>query len=161
MKGEDGEGGEDGEIRGDPQRTARGETMSTRFNFSPVSSAESGTLRLASGWFIFNGVVYGLLVGAALVTVILGKISVPTNWVFVGLLVQGVAAVGIVWTGILLGRRVRLGGYLALGFILLPIVVGAIARQPIDVTEIVFGVLGVIVLMLIWHELRAQPASIK
>src|SRR5437868_14430570 len=101
MKGEDGEGGEDGEIRGDPQHTARGETMSTRFNFPPVSSAESGTLRLASGWFILNGVVYGLLVAVTLVIFVLGRISAPTNWVFVGLLVQGVAAVGIVWTGIL------------------------------------------------------------
>src|SRR6266576_7015738 len=131
--------------------------MSTRFNFSPVSSAESGTLRLASGWFIINGVVYGLLVGAAVVAVIFGKISVPTNWVFVSVLVKALAAAGLVWTGILLGRRARLGGFLALGFILLPIVIGVIGRQPIDVTEIVFGVLGVIVLMLIWHELTPQP----
>src|SRR5437868_12855079 len=102
MKGEDGEGGEDGEIRGDPQRTARGETMSTRFNFSPVSSAESGTLRLASGGFILNRVVYGLLVAGTLVMFILGNISAPTNWVIDSLLVPVSATVGLVSTAAVL-----------------------------------------------------------
>ena len=131
--------------------------MSARFNFSPVSSSDSALLTLAAGWFIINGAVYGLVVATAFVAIILGKISIPTNWVYVSLIVQAVAAVGIVWAGILLGRRNRLGGFLAFALILLPIVVSLIARQPMDVTEIVFSVLGIIVLSLIWHELRAQP----
>jgi len=114
-------------------------------------------LIFAAGWFIINGAVYGVIVLTAFAAVMLGKISIPTNWVYVSLLVQAVAAVGIVWAGILLGRRNRLGGFLAFGFILLPILVALIAGQPMDVTEIVFSVLGIIVLSLIWHELRAQP----
>ena len=130
--------------------------MTTRFKFSPVSSADSSLLVLASAWFIINGAVYGLLVAAALVAVILGKVSVPTNWIYVSVLVRAIAAAGLVWTGILIGRRNRLGGVLALGFILLPFVVGVIGHQPMDVTGIVFGVLGLIVLALIWPELRPR-----
>ena len=131
--------------------------MSARFNFSPVSSSDSALLTLAAGWFIINGAVYGLLVVIAVVAMLLGNISVATNWVFVRVFVNALAAAGIVWAGILLGRRNRLGGFLAFGLILLPIIVSLIARQPMDMTEIVFSVLGIIVLSLIWHELRAQP----
>jgi hypothetical protein len=36
----------------------------------------------------------------------------------------------------------------------LPVAFAALARQPLRATDIVFGVIGVIVLSLIWRELR-------
>jgi hypothetical protein len=129
--------------------------MSPRFNFAPVSSAESGLLRFASGYFLLNGLVYGLLASVLLVGYLLGyNVSAPKLLVFFGVLVQGITAVGLVWTGSLLGRRARLGGYLALGFLILPIAFTAISSEPMDVTEIVFGILGLIVLLIIWRELK-------
>jgi uncharacterized membrane protein len=129
--------------------------MRPRFNFAPVSSAESDLLRFASGYFLLNGLVYGLLAAVLLVGYILGQdVSAPPILVFFGVLIQAITAVGLVWTGSLLGRRARLGGFLALGFLLLPIAFTAMSREPMDVTEIVFGVLGVIVLLIIWHELK-------
>ena len=67
---------------------------------------------------------------------------------------RSISAVGLVWTGSLLGRGARLGGFLALGFILLPVASDALSREPMNATEVVFGVLGVIVLLIIWHELK-------
>jgi hypothetical protein len=129
--------------------------MTPRFNFAPVSSAPSTLLRIASGWFLFNGVFYGLLVAVAILGSLLGKEGFSPTILFVLSILVGVTtAVGLVWTGSLLGRGSRLGGILALVFVLLPGVFAAIARQPIRVTDIVFGVLGVIVLALIWGELR-------
>jgi hypothetical protein len=129
--------------------------MKPRFNFAPVSSAQSGLLRFASAWFVFNGVVYALLVVAAVVRLVLGNhVAAPLTLVVLGLLIQAIAAGGIVWTGLLLARGSRLGGYLAIGFVLLPIAFAAFTREPLDMFQIAFAVLGVIVLVVIWHELK-------
>jgi hypothetical protein len=129
--------------------------MTPRFNFAPFSSAQSSLLRLASGYFLLNGIVYALLVAVVILGSLFGQeVFAPTILNVLGILVSATTAVGLVWTGALLGRGSRLGGFLALGFVLLPIAFAAISSQPIDTVEIVFGVLGVIVLSLIWHELR-------
>jgi hypothetical protein len=129
--------------------------MTPRFNFAPVSSGQSSLLRIASGYFLLNGVVYGLLVAALILAYLFGQeVFTPTILSILGILVSATTAVGLVWTGTLLGRGSRLGGFLALGFVLLPIAFAAVARQPMATIELVFGVLGVIVLSLIWRELR-------
>ena len=129
--------------------------VNPRFKFAPVSSAQSGPLRFASAWLVFNGVVYGLLVIAAVVGLVVGhQLPAPTILVVVNILIDAMAAAGIVWSGILLARGRRLGGYLALGFVLLPIVFAALTRTPLDIFEIAFAVLGVIVLALCWQELK-------
>src|SRR5207244_6787843 len=103
---------------------------------------------------VLNGVVYGLLVSVLLIGYLLGlKLPAPTTLVVLGLFFQAISAVGLVWTGSLLGRGARLGGFLALGFICLPVASDALSREPMNATEVVFGVLGVIVLLIIWHEL--------
>ena len=116
--------------------------MNPRLNFAPVSSAQSGLLRFASAWFVFNGAVYGLLVVAAgLRFVFSHEATGPTIQVLVSLLVQAIAAGGLIWTGLLLARAKRLGGYLALGFVLLPLVFAVISREPLDIFQIAFAVL--------------------
>jgi hypothetical protein len=129
--------------------------MNPKFNFAPVSSAQSGLLRFASGWLVFNGVVYGLLVVAAVARFVFShQLPAPTILVVFSLLINAMAAAGIVWSGLLLARGRRLGGYVALGFVLLPVVFAALAREPLDIFEIVFAVLGVLVLALCWQELK-------
>jgi hypothetical protein len=132
-----------------------GTKMTPRFNFAPVSSAQSSLLRLASGYFLLNGIVYGLLVAIVVLGHLFGQeVFAPTILSVLGILVPATTAVGLVWTGSLLGRGSRLGGLLALGFVLLPTAFGIVSRTPIGVTDLVFGVLGVTVLSLIWRELR-------
>ena len=129
--------------------------VNRRFNFAPVSSAQSGPLRFASGWLVFNGVVYGLLVVAAVVRFLVGhQLPASTFLVVFSLLINAMAAAGIVWSGLLLARGRCLGGYLALGFVLLPIVFAALSRTPLDIFEVAFAVLGVLVLALCWQELK-------
>ncbi len=129
--------------------------MNPSFKFAPVSSAQSGLLRFASAWLVFNGAVYGLLVVVAVVRIVFShQLPAPTILVVFSLLIDATAAVGIVWSGLLLARGSRLGGYLALGFVLLPVVFAALSREPLDIFEIAFAVLGVIVLVVIWHELK-------
>src|SRR5512140_2380767 len=96
--------------------------MSDRLNFAPVSNAESSLLRFASGYFLLNGVAYGLFLALLLLGVAMGRVAfAPTTIGVLGVVVQAATAVGLVWTGSLLGRGTRLGGFLALGFVLLPI----------------------------------------
>jgi hypothetical protein len=129
--------------------------MNPKLNFAPVSSAQSGLLRFASAWLVFNGIVYGLLVVAAVVRFVFShQLPAPTSLVVFSLLVNALAAAGIVWSGLLLARGRRLGGYLALGFVLLPIVFAAFSRTPLDIFEVAFAVLGVLVLALCWQELK-------
>jgi hypothetical protein len=129
--------------------------MNPKFNFAPVSGAQSGLLRFASAWLVFNGVVYGLLVVAAVVRFGFShQLPAPTILVVFVLLIQATSAGGIVWSGSLLARGRRLGGYLALGFVVLPIVFAALSGAPLDIFEVAFAVLGVLVLVLCWHELK-------
>jgi hypothetical protein len=129
--------------------------MKPGFNFAPVSSAKSGLLRFASAWFLFNGVVYALGVVAEVVGLAFGHhIAAPPALVALGLLIEVIAAGGIIWTGLLLARGSRLGGFLAMGFVLLPIVFAAFSRAPLDGFHIAFAVLGVIILVAIWRELK-------
>jgi len=129
--------------------------MTPRFNFAPVSSAQSGLLRFASAYLILNGVVYGLLVAVAFVGFLLGhKPPAPTMLVALGIVIQATTAVGLVWTGSLLGRGTRFGGFLALGFVLIPFAFAALRREAMDGTVFVFSVLGLLVLLIIWHELK-------
>ena len=128
--------------------------MNPKLNFAPVSSARSGLLRFASAWFVFNGVVYALLlVAAGLRFVFSHEPAEQTIQVLVRLLIQAVAAGGLIWTGLLLARAKRVGGYMALGFVLLPLLFAAITRQPFEIFQVAFAVLAVIVLVAVWHEL--------
>src|ERR1700720_141418 len=107
--------------------------MTTRFKFAPVSGSQSSLLRFASGYFLLNGVVYGLLVAVRLIAYVSGRVAfAPTLLYVVGIVIDVIAAVGLVWTGSLLGRGTRLGGFLALGFVLLPLVFAALSLQAIS-----------------------------
>jgi hypothetical protein len=129
--------------------------MTPRFNFAPVSSAQSSLLRFASAYFLLNGIVYGVLLAVLLVDYVIRREPfVPTVLNVSGILIGAMTAVGLVWTGSLLGRGIRLGGFLALGFLLLPIAFGVLSPEPIGGIEIVAAVLGVIVLSIIWRDLK-------
>jgi len=129
--------------------------MTPRFNFAPVSSSQSSLLRFASAYFLLNGIVYGVLLAVLLLDYAIRREPVVPSGVSVsGILIGAMTAVGLVWTGSLLGRGIRLGGFLALGFLLLPIAFGALSTQPIGRIEIVAAVLGVIVLSIVWRDLK-------
>ena len=129
--------------------------MTPRFNFAPVSSAQSGLLRFASAYLILNGLLNGLLVAVTVVGLLLGhKPPAPTMLVVLGIVLGTAMAVGLVWTGLLVGRGTRLGGFLALGFVLVSFVFAALRGEAMDGTVLVFSVLGLLVLLIVWHELK-------
>ena len=129
--------------------------MTPRFNFAPVSNAQSSLLRFASAYFLLNGIVYGVLLAVLLMDHLIRREPfVPTVLNVSGIVIGAMTAVGLVWTGSLLGRGIRLGGFLALGFLLLPIAFGVLSPEPIGGIEIVAAVLGVIVLSIIWRDLK-------
>jgi len=129
--------------------------MTPRFNFAPVSSAQSSLLRFASAYFLLNGIVYGLLLAVLLLDYLIRRAPfVPTVLTVSGILIAAMTAVGLVWTGSLLGRGSRLGGFLALGFLLLPVAFAVLTTQPIGGIESVVAVLGVIVLSIVWRDLK-------
>ena len=129
--------------------------MTPRFNFAPVSSAQSSLLRFASAYFLLNGIVYGLLLAVLLLDYLIRRAPfVPTVLTVSGILIAAMTAVGLVWTGSLLRRGSRLGGFLALGFLLLPVAFAVLTTQPIGGIESVVAVLGVIVLSIVWRDLK-------
>ena len=129
--------------------------MTPRLNFAPVSSAQSSLLRFASAYFLLNGIVYGLLLAVLLLDYLIRRAPfVPTVLTVSGILIAAMTAVGLVWTGSLLGRGNRLGGFLALGFLLLPVAFAVLTTQPIGGIESVVAVLGVIVLSIVWRDLK-------
>ena len=129
--------------------------MTPRFNFAPVSSSQSSLLRFASAYFLLNGIVYGLLLAVLLLDYLIRRAPfVPTVLTVSGILIAAMTAVGLVWTGSLLGRGSRLGGFLALGFLLLPVAFAVLTTQPIGGIESVVAVLGVIVLSIVWRDLK-------
>jgi ABC-type transport system involved in cytochrome c biogenesis permease subunit len=128
--------------------------MTRGIDFAPVSDRESTLLRFAAGYFVFNGVVNGLVLTWLLVSFPLGlRESAATLADILSVIVLATLTVGLVWTGLLLGRRSRRGGLLALCFTLIPIVFAPTRFRP-GTTTLVFSVLGVIVLSIIWRELR-------
>ena len=129
--------------------------MTPRFNFAPVSSSQSSLLRFASAYFLLNGIVYGLLLAVLLLDYLIRRAPfVPTVLTVSGILIAAMTAVGLVWTGSLLGRGNRLGGFLALGFLLLPVAFAVLTTQPIGGIESVVALLGVIVLSIGWRDLK-------
>src|SRR5678816_1998376 len=95
--------------------------MTHRPDFAPVSKTESSLLRFGAGYFMLNGVIYGVIVATVLVAYALGSLPfAPTLSTVVNILVPIAMAVGLFWTGMLLSRRSRLGGWLALAFTIMP-----------------------------------------
>jgi len=85
--------------------------MTHRPDFAPVSKTESSLLRFGAGYFMLNGVIYGVIVATVLVAYALGSLPfAPTLSTVVNILVPIAMAVGLFWTGMLLSRRSRLGG---------------------------------------------------
>jgi hypothetical protein len=125
-----------------------------RLNFAPVSSAQSGLLRFASAYFVLNGVLYVVLIGFVLLLGLWGRETItPTVTSALTIAIGAVTAVGLIWTGSQLSRGTRIGGFMALGFVVLPVAFAAATSQAMDWLDIVSAVLGVIVFALIWNEL--------
>lgn len=127
-------------------------------NFAPVSSANSGGLRLASGYFILSGVLTIVFL-CALVIAMLFRTEVaaavmkhPLRF-SLGVAIQVVTGAAWIWTGVLLNRRSRLGGILAVMVMLLPLL-SAMASVSISTSTLVFSVIGLIVIASVWNELR-------
>jgi hypothetical protein len=127
-------------------------------NFAPVSSANSGGLRLASGYFILSGVLTIVFLCALVIAVFFrtevsaAVMKHPFRF-FLGVAMQIVAGAGWIWTGVLLSRRSRLGGILAVVFMALPLV-SAAASVSISTSTLVFSVIGLIVVASVWNELH-------
>jgi hypothetical protein len=124
-----------------------------RLNFAPVSSAQSGLLRFASAYFVLNGILYAVLIGVVLLGIWGPAPIAPTVTNALSIGVGAVTATGLIWTGALLNRGRRIGGFMALGFVILPVAFAAATSQRVDGIDIVSAVLGVIVSTLIWNEL--------
>jgi hypothetical protein len=115
--------------------------MTHRPDFAPVSKTESSLLRFGAGYFMLNGVIYGVIVATVLVAYALGSLPfAPTLSTVVNILVPIAMAVGLFWTGMLLSRRSRLGGWFT-------------PYRP-DTFTVVLAVLGVIALALVWRDLN-------
>src|ERR1700745_1658427 len=112
--------------------------MTRGIDFAPVSNRESTLLRFAAGYFVLEGILNGLILAWLLVSFPLGlRQSGSTTGTILSVLILGTLTIGLVWTGLLLGRRSRRGGVLALCFTLLPIVLAPTPFRP-STTTLVF-----------------------
>lgn len=124
--------------------------MKPEDRFAPLSTAPSLLIVVAAWNFMLSGVANGLLAimligGAKGTTLNLGVLAAA-----VGLRLA--AAGGLFWTGLLLKRGERRGGWLALAFTLLP-VLPLLLGAPADWVTILWTVVSLLVLASIWNDL--------
>lgn len=127
-------------------------------NFAPLSSANSGGLRLAAGYFILSGILTivflcALVIGMFFQPEVEAAVMKHPLRFFLGAATQLVAGAGWIWTGTLLSRRSRLGGILAVIFMAIPLV-SAAASASVSTSTLVFSVIGLIVVASVWNELH-------
>ena len=139
-----------------PQPRRKPDTNSTvrpRFRFAPVSGDSSSWVDIAGGYFMLNGALNGLIIVGALVALVVDPtIPAPKGWLLVlGVSFQIVAAIGLFWTGILIGRRSEIGGFLALGFTVLQLLPLLFGEWRWDI--LIWPILTLIVLKVIWKDL--------
>jgi hypothetical protein len=127
-------------------------------NFAPFSGANSSGLRIASGYFLVTGILTILIISVAFVAGMFvepglaAEVKGHALRFFLGSALQLIASAGWIWTGVLLSKRRRLGGILAILFLLLPLVSIA-ASVPIKISTIVLSVIGLVVVASVWNEL--------
>ena len=136
-------------------------TVTPRFRFAPVSGDSSSWIDIAAGYFMLNGALNGLLIVGALVALAVDPaIPVPKSWLLViGISFQIVAAIGLFWTGILIGRRSEIGGFVALGFTVLQLLPLLFGEWRWDI--LIWPVLTLIVLKVIWRDLGSPRPSVR
>lgn len=122
--------------------------MRHTFRFAPVSGAASWRIGIAAWYFMAGGVVIALL--TLLPPVFNPDVLdayTPTQ-VAINLILSLAWAGTMFWTGVLIGRGLRLGAYFALGFTML-----SLTSAP-SVMSLAIAVLSLVVLAPIWKDLR-------
>ncbi|HWO87974.1 MAG TPA: hypothetical protein VNL98_02370 [Gemmatimonadales bacterium] len=105
---------------------------------------------MAAWSFILDGVTNLALALVPLFAAQPMPVSGPVLAIALG--VRLIAGGGLLWTGILLERGERRGGWLALGFTVLP-VLQLLVGAPLDWITILWTVLALLVLASIWDYL--------
>lgn len=124
--------------------------MKPQDRLAPISSAPPILLMVAAWNFMLNGAANIVL---AILT-LAGARRLPLSAGLIALVVGlgFVSGAGLFWTGRLLQRGVRLGGWIALGFTLLP-VVPWLFGVTLDWVTVFWTVLTLLVLVSFWDHL--------
>lgn len=119
-----------------------------RSRFAPVSGSPSTLIDLASGYFMLGAVLIALWTLLPPLLWPEATAGLSGTQVMLSMALSLGWAGAMFWTGSLLGRGSRQGGYLALAFTLL-----SLLSLPTG-TSLVFTVLSLVVLASIWRYLK-------
>jgi len=123
--------------------------------FAPVSGAPSLLILVAAWNFILNGAANAFL--AILMLASARRMPVGPAVLATAVALRLAAAGGLFWTGRLLQRRERRGGWFALGFTLLPLL-PALFGARMDWVTIVWTLVSLLVLASVWDDLTEPDA---
>jgi len=126
--------------------------------FAPSSRTNSIRLRLASIYFVVTGVWTILVICWALATAasqpeLASAVKKNTPGYFLGPGLRILFGVVWIWTGVLLDRRSRRGGILAVVLLVLPLIAVAASVRPASTLSFVLSVLGLLLVASAWKEL--------
>jgi len=124
--------------------------MKPEDRFAPLSTAPSLLIVVAAWNFMLNGVANTVF--AILLITAAGRAGLNPVVLMAAAGLRLAAAGGLFWTGLLLKRGERRGGWLALGFTLLP-VLPILFGAPVDWVTVLLTVVSLLVLASIWNDL--------
>lgn len=122
--------------------------MAKTNRFAPVSGAPSTLINVASGYFMLSGVLVALVAVLLPIFAPEGRAGYTTTQLAIAVALSAGWAAAMFWTGILIGRGSRRGGYLALGFTLVSLLSDQSGKT------LAFIVLSLVVLASIWRDLK-------
>ena len=127
--------------------------------FARPSGANSIRLRLASIYFVVTGVwtilaiCWALVAGASAKPGLAVAVKESPLGYFLGPGLRILFGVAWIWTGVLLARRSRRGGILAVVLLVLPLVAVAASVRPPSTLFLVLSVFGLLLVASVWKEL--------
>jgi len=127
--------------------------------FARPSGANSIRLRLASIYFVVTGVWPILVICWALVSAfsvnpgLAAAMREDPLGYFLGPGLRILFGIATIWTGVLLDRRSRRGGILAVVLLVLPLVAVAASVRPPNTLVFVLSVFGLFLVASVWKEL--------
>jgi hypothetical protein len=131
-------------------------TTTSSANADVKQQGSSKLLKVTAWYFKLGGILFAFMAVSGLVSG--AALHWPSSTEGMpypqAMLIVSAAAVALLATGILLARRSRIGGVLALGLTLYPFAFAIWDRRSVTLLELGIAAVTVVALLLIWRELE-------
>ena len=131
-------------------------TTTSSANADVKQQRPSPLLRVTTWYFKLGGILFAFVAVSGLISGIVLHLPSSTEGMpyAQAMLIVSAASVALLATGILLARRSRIGGVLALGLTLYPFAFTIWGRRSVTLLELGIAAVTVAAVLLVWRELE-------